>query len=177
MPADFINVIKEAIASKPYQVRYLDTLFRDFSTLNYLKSIRPGTSKGDTCVFNLRALKYTSGSGAQYKIKFDDQWNFLPHRITRQQTGESITTPELYNHRLLINKRKYEDLQHLTRMIPQIFMKICLMNDIYYFLSHNYFFLTLILNFANEKLLFNLFTTSKYFLNKYNFNVLLHLHT
>lgn len=97
------------------------TFFRDFSTLTYLKSIRPGVKKGDPCVVNLRALKYSSDCGVQYKLSFDDQWSFLPHRITRQQllnSGQNTVTTGLYNHRLAITKRKYSNLQDLKRMIP-----------------------------------------------------------
>lgn len=122
VPADFITIIKEARLSQPYQVRYLNhTFFRDFSSLTYLKSIRPGIKKGDPCVVNLRALKYSSDCGVQYKLSFDDQWSFLPHRITRQQqlnSGQNTATTGLYNHRLAITKRKYGDLQDLKRMIP-----------------------------------------------------------
>lgn len=46
VPADFNMVIKQSRLLTPYQVHYLNhTFFRDFSSLDYLKSLRPGTKK------------------------------------------------------------------------------------------------------------------------------------
>lgn len=121
VPADFNMVIKQSRLLQPYQVHYLNhTFFRDFSSLDYLKSIRPGTKKGDPCVINLRALKYTFNDGVQYKLCFDEEWQLLRHRKLRPQVqhNDNILLPGLYNQQLPISKRKYDDLQDLKRMIP-----------------------------------------------------------
>lgn len=121
VPADFNMVIKQSRLLQPYQVHYLNhTFFRDLSSLDYLKSIRPGTKKGDPCVINLRALKYTFNDGVQYKLCFDEEWQLLRHRKLRPQVqhNDNILLPGLYNQQLPISKRKYDDLQDLKRMIP-----------------------------------------------------------
>lgn len=116
VPADFNRIIVEARRAQPYVVRYLDhTFFNDFSSIGYLKSIRPGTKKGDPCVVNLRALRYNN-EGAWYKLNFDDPWSNMPHRVTRRPQGTSVA--KLYKERLPITKRKYEDLQDLKRLLP-----------------------------------------------------------
>lgn len=123
VPADFATIIKQARLSKPYEVRYLNhNFFSDFSSLQYLKSIRPGSKKGDPCVVDLKALKYTSASdttGAHYKLCFDEDWRFLPHRMTRQlNVNRDLIIPALYNQPLSITKRKYDDLQDMKQLIP-----------------------------------------------------------
>lgn len=118
VPADFIQIIKDARAKQPYQVKYVDhKFFKDFSSLGYYKSIRPGNKSGDPCVINIRALQY-SQSGINYKLHFDNDWKLLPQRLNRRLPS-SHDLRKLYRGSLTITKRKYNDLQSLKAVIPQ----------------------------------------------------------
>ena len=58
-PAEYIDVITAARRDHPYEVKQVNRAFlRDFSKLNYLSSIRPGSSAGDPQAVDLRCLQY-----------------------------------------------------------------------------------------------------------------------
>lgn len=80
VPADFVQIIQQAHINNPHKVYHINyDFFKKYSDIKYFSSIRPGPKKGDPCVNNIRALKY-SKNGIQYKIKFDDDWADLPQR-------------------------------------------------------------------------------------------------
>ena len=60
------------------------TFFRDFSKLNYLSSIRPGSSAGDPQVVNLRCLQDLPDGSVSYNINYTDQWR--PHHKDGERT-------------------------------------------------------------------------------------------
>jgi len=100
----------------PYEshsVTYSD--FYDYKKLNYYKSIRPGRSKGDPEVRNIRALKYDpTTKKIYYKINFEHDYTELPqyHR-TKKTIDLSINAPCLYNSRILITLSKWNDLKKI----------------------------------------------------------------
>lgn len=122
VPADYIDICKKARKSNPYEVQYLDhTYFLSFTSVGFFKSIRPGKKKGDACVTDIVALKY-SDSAISYKLKFSDSWNLLPSRPEIPIKCVPVTTlPQLYHERIKINKRKYNDLQDLKTSLPRDF--------------------------------------------------------
>ena len=62
-PAEYIAVITAERRDHPYEVKQMDhTVFRDFAKLNYLSSIRPGSSAWDPQVVDLRCLQYLPDS-------------------------------------------------------------------------------------------------------------------
>lgn len=121
VPADYVPMIEKARTKpNPYLVSYLDhTFFKNYESLKYFKSIRPGKKVGDPCVTDIRALKYNK-EGLMYKLRFGDEYNNLPVRTTVTAVEATMTRdiPILYKDRLKIKKRKYEDLQELKKTIP-----------------------------------------------------------
>lgn len=80
--ADYLQIIKTTRITSPYNA--VSLTFRDFSKCNasFYPSIRPGTKKGDHCVTDLVALKYTA-DGIEFKLHFSDIWIPLLSRPKR----------------------------------------------------------------------------------------------
>lgn len=121
-PAEYAAVMRTARSKpSPYVVKYLDyRFFRDHSKTVTIPSIQPGSKVGDPTVTNVHALKYKDGS-IQYKLKFSDDWQDLPHpRRARQSlaTEVELPPPSLYQDHRPINDSKYEHLQQLKFVIP-----------------------------------------------------------
>ena len=92
-PAEYIDVITVARRDHPYEVKQVDhTFFRDFSKLNYLSSIRPGSSAGDPQIVDLRCLQYLPDGSVSYKINYTDQWRPLP--LTKTEKEKKLMTTQ-----------------------------------------------------------------------------------
>jgi len=92
-PAEYIDVITAARRDHPYEVKQVDhTFFRDFSKLNYLSSIRPGSSAGDPQIVDLRCLQYLPDGSVSYKINYTDQWRPLP--LTKTEKEKKLMTTQ-----------------------------------------------------------------------------------
>lgn len=70
VPAEYISIAKHARKCPvPYSVTYLDhTYFKKFDKIQFYKSIRPGRSKGDLKVTDIRALRYESNGSILIKL-------------------------------------------------------------------------------------------------------------
>ena len=109
----------KARPSNPYCVKYLNhSFFKDYSSVTYRTSIRPGNKAGDSQVHDLVALKYNPNGCVQYKAAFDEEWAELPQR-ERAVTVSAIQ--HLYDTPLMISNQKYEHLQQLKKVIPSDF--------------------------------------------------------
>lgn len=94
-------------------MKYIDfNFFNSYDEIKYFLSIRPGLKKGEPCVTDLRALRYSS-QGIEYKLNFDHEWSSLPKRIN--WTVGSIK--KLYDAPLPIKGDKYDQLQSLKAVI------------------------------------------------------------
>nr|CAI5831718.1 unnamed protein product [Callosobruchus analis]CAI5841246.1 unnamed protein product [Callosobruchus analis] len=134
LPADYVEICKRARQIPfPYKVKYLThEFFKNFGTIQYYSSIRPGRTVGDPVVMDIKALKYEDGS-IKYKLRHtDDQWTDLPRRITKPIAYDiAITTlPRLHEGRLKIKKDKYQHLMILTQGLEKEY------HDFYVNLSH-----------------------------------------
>jgi len=117
LPTDYINVCKDARIKIPYRVKYLEfSCFNDYSPVKYYTSIRPGSSKGDPTVTDIRCLKYKPDSFIQYKLMYDDEWKDLPHRNKKIGTFQ---VKRLYKDRIKIKNEKFEHLQQLKSVLPK----------------------------------------------------------
>lgn len=118
-PAGYIAACKSArLNPQPYQVKYLNhTYFKNFTSLNYHTSIRPGYKTGDSTVNDLCAIQYRPDGKLYYKLNFDDNWIVLEKRLTRKDPGVGDIVP-LYQNPLPIKKSKYDHLQQLKEVIP-----------------------------------------------------------
>lgn len=120
VPMDYVNVFKKARQNpSPFDVRLLDhSFFLDFSKIGVYKSIRPGRSKGDPIVSNIRGLRYTPDINIQYKLNYEDEWASLPTPRGQNSSAPEAPTP-LYSDSLKIQQSKYKHLQELKSVIPK----------------------------------------------------------
>lgn len=120
LPSDYHRISKEARKQNPYDV-FVPTFdfFRDYGYKALLKytSIRPGRSVGDPVVVDLKAIKYTCES-ISYKLQFDEEYQLLPHRPKNINLARA-EFPRLNAAPLLINVRKFKDLQEIKNVIPK----------------------------------------------------------
>lgn len=116
-PSNYVEIIKDARknSKNPYKVKFIDhRFFNDYSEIKYYSSIRPGRKVGDACVNNLRALRYSKDLDIQYKLNFDEEWQFLP---VRKNTNNAGNVKKIYNDHLPISEDKYNHLQSLKTVI------------------------------------------------------------
>ena len=79
MPADYITHFRAAAKQQPWEVKHLDQkFFKDYSSLKFVNSIRPGSKVGDPAVTDICALNYTPDCQIQFKLDFSDHWIDLP---------------------------------------------------------------------------------------------------
>lgn len=117
VPKDYEDIILHARKHPfPYNFKYhtFET-FKQYSSINSIKSIRPGKKKGHQVVTNLRVLKYEEGK-IYYKTSFADSYEQLPHRIDKAQLSKNASS--LYKERIPISTLKFNHLQELKKVIP-----------------------------------------------------------
>jgi hypothetical protein len=94
--------------------------FKDYSSLNYYLSIRPGIKPGDHTVTNLRVLLYHPLGTVSYKLHHDNEQQFseLPRRGKPKKPVKTMAVPRLYSQQIHIKPAKYTHLQELKKVIP-----------------------------------------------------------
>lgn len=119
IPAEYVGIIESARTNpSPYEVHSLKySFFKDYSKIQYYSSIRPGNRAGDNVVNDIRSLKYNPNGTIEYKIMYDDDWTLLPRRTRLPNTN--IEPPALYNSKININLRKFQDLQDLKNLLHE----------------------------------------------------------
>ncbi|KAF4525377.1 hypothetical protein B566_EDAN013228 [Ephemera danica] len=124
-PQDYAERIAQARLSEEkggmkgntaYEVEMVtfDTFF-NFEKVNFYSSIRPGHKAGDPTVTNLRALKYTPDGLIQYKLRFSDDWQDMPHKV---ENPRNIISRK-YQGRIPISASKYSDMLKLKSFVPE----------------------------------------------------------
>lgn len=94
--------------------------FKKFNNIEFCKSIRPGRTKGDAKVTDIRALKYTPNREIFFKLRFTTLWKILPQRIDQKVVAlKWCNLEQLYQNRIPIKRKKYEDLQYLKLTLPK----------------------------------------------------------
>ncbi|XP_047036028.1 uncharacterized protein LOC124641835 [Helicoverpa zea] len=117
-PAQYIDVCRNARLNKPYVVNYLDhSIFRKFSSMPYLNSIRPGKKAGEATVFDLRCIEYRTDGTIYIKQEFSEEFEQLRRKIKKPRDSDSM--PRLYDARIPIPRTKYIHLQELKEVLPQ----------------------------------------------------------
>lgn len=122
VPAEYIGICKAARKKPmPYDVTYLThDFFKKFNNIEFCKSIRPGRIKGDAKVTDIRALKYTPNREIFFKLRFTTLWKILPQRIDQKIVAlKWCNLEQLYQNRIPIKRKKYEDLQYLKLTLPK----------------------------------------------------------
>lgn len=81
-PAGYFEVCRMArVEGKPYEVEFLDfKFFKNYSALNYMKSIRPGKKKGDPVVTDIKSIKYNPEGCVKVKLDFKEKYIELSQR-------------------------------------------------------------------------------------------------
>ena len=121
-PGNYVEVFHECRLEQPYVVKEIThEFFKDFTSIKYVDSIRPGRKPGDPQVHDLRVLKYVGNPEPriEYKIEHGSEFAALPQRI--KQPREPWEISQLFSQPLKIKKTKYEHLQQLKRVIPCIY--------------------------------------------------------
>ena len=115
VPSDLVEGATAARRKpRPYEVSVVQwTHFTKLDT-KIVQSLRPGHRAGDPTVHDLRALQYRPNiDQIFFKLKFDDDWQPLPHHLDRTEN-----LVPMFESRLKINQRKFNDLQELKAVIP-----------------------------------------------------------
>ena len=80
-PSNYVEVMASACETNPYKVKYVDhSFFKDFGTLKYYDTNRPGYKVGDPVVRNIRSLKYTKDGVIHFKTSYTDEYNEIPKK-------------------------------------------------------------------------------------------------
>ena len=116
VPANYVDYIKAARKTRPYDVKYLShDFFKSYGDLQYYSSVRPGNKAGDPVVTDIRQLQYKNGE-IRYKLDYSNgDFIALPRRV-RENRG---IVKEKYKEKQKIKKTKYDHLQELKRVIPR----------------------------------------------------------
>ncbi|XP_055956576.1 uncharacterized protein LOC130012503 [Patella vulgata] len=118
-PSDYVRILQSARAC-PYEVRYLShDFFKEYSSLRYYTSIRPGIRTGDPVVTNLRVLKYLPRGEILYKLNYKDEYRFLPRKSKLSSPSQNDEVERLFQEPLKIKCSKYQHLQELKTVIPR----------------------------------------------------------
>ncbi|ESO99651.1 hypothetical protein LOTGIDRAFT_173659 [Lottia gigantea] len=98
VPQNYVDKICEArVKPFAYRVEVVNyAFFKDYSSLGYYSSIRPGIKVGDPVVTNLRVLKY-SGALIRYKNGYSDDLHDLPRRSKQKDPDPSDEPLILHN--------------------------------------------------------------------------------
>lgn len=114
----YVSLICTARSKRPfYKVERLTHKdFLDFGSVNTVTSIRPGKNRpGEPEVGDIKQIKYT---GAEIKVKLDHtgEWQPLPkvYPVIRDKPLR------LYSAQLPIKLKKYNHIQSMKLLIPQI---------------------------------------------------------
>lgn len=93
LPSDYARICRGIRPKQPYHVNYLDhTFFKDFSTIHYVSSVRPGKASGDPVVTDVCSYKYLPEGQIHYKIDVCDEWLQRPQRMKKGP----FELPQLY---------------------------------------------------------------------------------
>ncbi|KAF4520955.1 hypothetical protein B566_EDAN008766 [Ephemera danica] len=121
---NFAEIIKAARltgtkeANEAYMVeRVTQNDFKDYSSIQFYSSIRPGTRPGDLKVNDLRALQYTPEGIIKFKTSFDEEWKNLPEKHKLKDPMVEIKLK--YTERIPIPKSKFDHLQKMKNFIPE----------------------------------------------------------
>lgn len=118
LPTDYISVCREARKTNPYLVKYINySDFKNFSKVQYYKSIRPGYKTGDPKVADIHCLMYLPSGEIKYKINYDEDWQDFSKRPKK----EDYPVEQLYKSRLKIKTEKFMHLQALKIVLDNQF--------------------------------------------------------
>lgn len=126
VPADYVEICLRARENPaPYKVTYLNyDFFKDFSKVNFLKSLRPGKKVGDPLVTHIRALQYRPDSSIWYKLRHTEEYQELHYSRVNKDTRKNLACeindlPQLYNGPIPIKREKFLHLQDLKRSLEK----------------------------------------------------------
>lgn len=122
VPADYDHYCKTArINPRPYFVKYCShNFFKNFESIRFYNSIRPGRKAGDPVVTDLKQIKYNPSGGIHFKLRHIEDWQPLNSRMNaRQDAFNTDELPDLYSSRRKIKKEKFMHLQQLKRGLEE----------------------------------------------------------
>lgn len=120
LPSQYAVMIKEA-RQKPFplDVQYLTHDFFWKYDENYTySSIRPGRSANDPKVNDVKVFKYSPEGKIFFKLNHDEEYAELPCRQKNAKNDDALPVRKLYENRIKLTRRKFNDLQDLTSVLP-----------------------------------------------------------
>lgn len=116
-PNDYVCAMVTARKLKKvvdYDTQVHKMTFKDFKKfqLSYMKSIRPGSKKGDPTVADVRAYRYLPSGKMEFKLKVREEFRPVPFAIRIKEIPEP---GPLYSKPLVI---KPEKKRHLLELLP-----------------------------------------------------------
>ena len=118
VPHQYVDAIREARKTSPYEVKYVDhSFFMDFSKVGRYTSIRPGVGVGSATVSDIRVLKYTGDGKVMYRTSHSGSEEELPQPRKPNETSDGCIQP-LYKHPLPLKRTKFQHLQQLKMVMP-----------------------------------------------------------
>lgn len=125
LPSDYMKLTKLARQKpNPYEsTMMVHSDFKDYKDIIFYKSIRPGKSKGDPEVKDIRALKYDPMSQKMYfKLNFNNEYQEIPlYNRVRKGIDFNKEVPNLYQRRNVLTFSKWSDLQKLKMVLLKDF--------------------------------------------------------
>ncbi|CAI6373427.1 unnamed protein product [Macrosiphum euphorbiae] len=130
LPSDYVRITTEA---RKFPNTYKAVLlkydyFYDFKPLKEYTSIRPGISKGEPEVKDIRVLLYDPASfKIYYKLLFNEPYCEVPRKIIRKKLNQNLSNniggeifkfEKLNKSPLPLTKSKCNDLQKLKKFMP-----------------------------------------------------------
>ncbi|XP_008185188.1 uncharacterized protein LOC100161732 isoform X2 [Acyrthosiphon pisum] len=123
LPSDYVKLTKIARQKpNPYDSTLMThSDFQDYKDIVFYKSIRPGKSKGDPEVRDIRAIKYDPTTQKIYfKLNFDDQYQEIPkYHKAKKKVDINKEVTSLYQNRMVLSFSKWSDLQKLKIVLPR----------------------------------------------------------
>jgi hypothetical protein len=121
VPADYLAYFTGARTQPtPYSVKSLTyEFFKNYASIKYLNSIRPGVAVGDPTVTDIVAIEYTPLGVVNYKLDFSDEWQPLARRLVTRNADmvEGFVIGDLYAAPLKIKTEKFVHLQQLKSVL------------------------------------------------------------
>lgn len=114
LPSDYIKLTKLALQKpNPYQSTVMvNSDFNNYKGVLFNKSIKPGKSKGNPDVKDIRSLKYDPKCQKIYfKLNFDEYQEIPLYNHLRKNIDFNKEVPNLYKRRNVLTLSKWSDLQ------------------------------------------------------------------
>jgi hypothetical protein len=116
---DYVQAMESALDHSKREVTVRRLQFHEFEQWNfkYIKNARPGSKVGDPTVNDVRCYKYTKEGEMLYKLKVDDVFTPMPHKI-HKSCRSNLTRKACFDAELSLSETKRKHMEELSVYIP-----------------------------------------------------------